>query len=352
MNIRSLLEKKEALYSRMYMGTAIFHLICIALYLVDLCWPPAILDFVMCITYIVLANQVHKARKLSNVFIACGIAIMVNTIGHLFMMGPTLGYQNLFLATIPVLFFIAYTGDWTLKKSIIYAVLLFVLSIVIMGVSEQLVFGFFYLGDVVRTILRILNQFSCFVFASGFMVFLVVQASSDTGMLKNKRDELEISANRDELTGLRNRRSIDQFMEDAFKRARGEGQDFTVFMCDVDNFKRVNDTYGHDCGDLVLKNIANTIQAELRVEDVAFRYGGEEILVLVVAGGHIAKRIAERCRIAIEASEVVYKDKSVKVTITIGGSSYYQGATKDDLIKRADNNLYIGKNNGKNQVVM
>jgi len=185
-----------------------------------------------------------------------------------------------------------------------------------------------------------------------FMAILVNRVRNDTGVLKDKNSNLEISANLDTLTGLMNRRSLKEYLSKAFDNARGKGQDFSILMCDIDDFKKVNDTYGHECGDLVLKNIAQLLKGETRPEDVVFRWGGEEMLILIAGNKYSAEKIAERCRLSVENSEVMWKGISVKVTITIGGASYFQGADEKVLMDRADGNLYKGKNNGKNQVVM
>lgn len=170
--------------------------------------------------------------------------------------------------------------------------------------------------------------------------------------LQDKNEDLEMTANIDALTGLRNRHNIEACIDKTFKLAKGHGADFSFLMCDIDNFKKVNDTYGHDCGDKILKNVASIIKGEIRSADTAFRWGGEEILVIINAKEHIAKAVAERCRKSIEESSVLYDGKEIKVTITIGGASYYQGATRDSMVNKADDNLYKGKKNGKNQVVM
>lgn len=168
---------------------------------------------------------------------------------------------------------------------------------------------------------------------------------------KQLAKELERLADYDALTLLHNRRSMKSHISSVMRQAeKGDGT-FTLLMCDLDNFKRINDTYGHDCGDLILKTVANIISCDVRKDDAVFRYGGEEILVMVRADNKITHKVAERIRKDIENEKITYNDKDVGITVTIGLASYKPNTTVEDLIKIADEKLYIGKNNGKNQVV-
>lgn len=163
--------------------------------------------------------------------------------------------------------------------------------------------------------------------------------------------ELEKLAGYDALTLLHNRRSMRGLISSTMKQAESGRGTFSLLMCDLDNFKRINDTYGHDCGDLILKTVANIISCDVRKDDCVFRYGGEEILVMVRADKEITSHVAERIRRDIEQERINYNEKDIGITVTIGVASYRAGAGVDELIKIADERLYFGKNNGKNQVV-
>lgn len=168
---------------------------------------------------------------------------------------------------------------------------------------------------------------------------------------KKLAKELEKLADYDTLTLLHNRRSMNSHISSVLKQAeKGDGT-FTLLMCDLDNFKHINDTYGHDCGDLILKTVANIISCDVHKDDVVFRYGGEEILIMVRADKDVTKKVAERIRSDIEKEKISYNDSDVKITVTIGVAGWKPNTTVAELIKIADNNLYVGKNNGKNQVV-
>ncbi len=130
-------------------------------------------------------------------------------------------------------------------------------------------------------------------------------------------------------------------------------QDFSLLMFDIDFFKRVNDTYGHSCGDMVLKYVAQILLDNIRSSDVAARYGGEEFVILVSQPGkNMALKIAERIRKTIEESEIIYKEQTLKITISCGVVCYEHGldTSSEHMIDRADKALYHSKQAGRNRI--
>lgn len=164
-------------------------------------------------------------------------------------------------------------------------------------------------------------------------------------------DKLVLYMNYDSLTRLLNRRTLDSYMNEAKTRAEDKNEPFSVLMLDIDDFKKVNDVYGHACGDEVLKVVAKSLMHSVSDRDHIFRWGGEEILVLVRADKDIAVKVAERISHGIEALRIQYKDADIKITSTIGVASYKKGMNIKDLFEEADANMYKGKNSGKNKVV-
>lgn len=164
--------------------------------------------------------------------------------------------------------------------------------------------------------------------------------------------ELEKYANLDPLTKLLNRRCLNTYMQDACKKARKTGEPLSVMIMDIDDFKKVNDTYGHECGDEVLKMVALEVSTGVKPGDIVFRWGGEEIFVILKTDEKQAVQVAERIRSSIENCPVNYKDSvKVSVTVTIGVSAYTEGATIQSVFDDVDNKLYYGKRHGKNRVV-
>ncbi|MDQ7093524.1 diguanylate cyclase [Desulfosporosinus sp. PR] len=172
-------------------------------------------------------------------------------------------------------------------------------------------------------------------------------------VLEDLNQRLEFTARVDALTGLYNRRHIEERLKEDYEIFIRTGREFSVMLADIDFFKRVNDEYGHDAGDSVLKTLSNTIRAMVRDYDVIARWGGEEFLLLFpgLTNADAAER-AEVIRKAIEEYNHTYNGRKLLVTLTIGVATIGRKDTIDDLIKRADDALYQGKNTGKNKVVI
>lgn len=171
--------------------------------------------------------------------------------------------------------------------------------------------------------------------------------------LSRNQAKLEKMATQDVLTKLPNRKQILRIVHNRFEYYQRYRIAFAVLMIDVDNFKVINDTYGHIAGDEVLRDIGKIFQDTLRSFDSAGRYGGEEFLVVLVdSGDENARQVAERIRQAIEEHSVMYEGQAIKVTVSIGIALISPEDTKENnLINRADKALYAAKENGRNQTV-
>ncbi|MBB4066706.1 PleD family two-component system response regulator [Gellertiella hungarica] len=159
----------------------------------------------------------------------------------------------------------------------------------------------------------------------------------------------------DPLTRLSNRRHLDNHLKMLFNRAAARGRPLSVCITDIDRFKAVNDTYGHDAGDEVLKEFASRIRASVRGADLACRYGGEEFVVIMPDTlPDAATAIAERLRTAIEGRpfSLGTGQPAINLTASMGIASNLAGAeTPEQLLKQADQALYTAKHNGRNRVV-
>ncbi len=175
----------------------------------------------------------------------------------------------------------------------------------------------------------------------------------DISARKRVEQELKRMATRDELTGLYNRRELNRRMKEEIRRAERYGHSFSVLMLDIDHFKQINDSYGHQEGDVVLKMVAANLKRLLRDTDTVARFGGEEFtIILSHTDLELAKIMAERVR--KEIAGIVFSldgGGSITITISIGVAAFPQhGATVDALISAADQGLYAAKRNGRNQV--
>jgi diguanylate cyclase (GGDEF)-like protein/PAS domain S-box-containing protein len=180
-----------------------------------------------------------------------------------------------------------------------------------------------------------------------------VVSFQDISDRKQMERELERMATQDELTGLFNRRELNRRLEEEIRRAERYGQHFSIWMLDVDHFKRINDDYGHQEGDRVLRILATNLKLMLRETDIAARFGGEEFTVIL---SHTSleqgKQMAQRVRQAMADLDIHPEGGgSFSITASIGVAAYPQhGTTVEELIRAADQALYTAKQKGRNRV--
>ncbi|QOP44688.1 diguanylate cyclase [Sulfurimonas sediminis] len=160
-------------------------------------------------------------------------------------------------------------------------------------------------------------------------------------------------ANRDFLTGLYNRRYFFQEVNDYINEIQDKGEQFAIGMIDIDHFKKINDTYGHDTGDKVITALADILRSSTNPQDIVARFGGEEFcVVLKNINRHSAREIFERLRENVERFSYHTKDDEyIRFTISIGALLFHEEESLDNNINEADMLLYKAKNNGRNQLV-
>jgi two-component system cell cycle response regulator len=170
----------------------------------------------------------------------------------------------------------------------------------------------------------------------------------------NVQQTIELAVT-DPLTGLSNRRYLDNHISTLFNRSMARGRPLSVLIADIDRFKQINDTHGHDAGDDILREFANRVRSTVRGADLACRYGGEEFVVVMPdTSPEIAASVAERLRGVIESVPFVVKGtgQELQVTASFGiASRTPQVITPGHLLKQADVALYEAKNGGRNRVV-
>ena len=174
-----------------------------------------------------------------------------------------------------------------------------------------------------------------------------------TEELNKMNQQLQIISRIDELTKLPNRRDIREKIQNEIYRYERTNRNFSILFVDIDKFKDFNDKFGHICGDLVLKTVAETLRDQLRKQDVVSRWGGEEFLVMLpetpLQG---ASLVAERLRRSIENRKIEFAGQQQHVTITLGVAEYDKRLGMDHSINLADRALYNGKQTGRNKVVV
>jgi diguanylate cyclase (GGDEF)-like protein len=177
-------------------------------------------------------------------------------------------------------------------------------------------------------------------------------SDSFQGQLKDLNESLQRASRTDPLTGIPNRRAMMEQLAGEWVRTLREGASLSVLMVDLDRFKSVNDSKGHEAGDRVLHAVAQALTGALRAYDVCARWGGEEFLVLLPATDHAgALDVGEKLRKAVAALVVPTTQGPVSVTISLGASTAGPGDTLDGLLRRADEAMYEAKGQGGDRVV-
>lgn len=172
--------------------------------------------------------------------------------------------------------------------------------------------------------------------------------------MKYQYTEKEFMSVLDGLTGLYNRRQFEISLEQEYNRTKRHPSDFSLAILDIDFFKKVNDTYGHQYGDYVLKTVADLMKQSFRKTDLLYRYGGEELIMIMpetnIEGALIP---VQRLRRMVEEYDFIYNGVKAKVTVSIGLTMNYQNLnTSADILKSADEALYRAKEEGRNRVIL
>lgn len=277
-----------------------------------------------------------------------GIFSSVTTV----LLGWNWGFMIYTVAMVPISFYLAYTlpnHEGSIVSPMISSgvmILCFIVVHVICRYSTP-----FYEGKYPEIMVFYIYYFNTGVAFLILLIFSILFALEIRYMQRRLEEEnvtLERVARTDPLTHLLNRRSMYGYMDQVLKRE----ETFCLMMADIDDFKKINDTYGHDCGDEVLIAISDIISDCVREGDYVCRWGGEEILILVKTDLKQAVMVADRICHKVASNIIFRKGNEVRVTITIGISQYRDGMNISSMIEEADTKLYQGKNNGKNQVTI
>ncbi|MFP4179311.1 MAG: diguanylate cyclase [Spirochaetaceae bacterium] len=170
--------------------------------------------------------------------------------------------------------------------------------------------------------------------------------------LQKANTQLYEKATRDPLTGLFNRRKMIDSLEYETKRTERGDTSYSLVLCDIDHFKTINDSHGHDCGDVILKEVAEILKSTTRKQDRISRWGGEEFLILLPETEEPgALTLADKIRKTVEEKDFSCPELSIKLSMTFGVSVSSGEKDPESCIKEADIALYNGKNNGRNRVV-
>lgn len=189
---------------------------------------------------------------------------------------------------------------------------------------------------------------SYLLYIIGILVLIAILSSALILAFKRIQDAID----HDTLTHLLNRHRLNYFTGRFIRRYNNRKEDFSLLLFDIDDFKQLNDRYGHSFGDVVLKKVAALIDRNSRSCDKVFRWGGEEFLIIRKGNIQEAFEAAQNIIQELNDSPIDIEGNPLKVTVSVGVTTYENGITYDELFKQADNNLYKAKASGKNKAIM
>ena len=325
----------------------------------------AIFSFIYGITPLLFFNFASILVYIGNSFLllkhpakVCYISfveIILHSFISVILLGNDFGFSMYFILLVPMVYNMLHSTNinhYILKSNVlaILSFILFVTCYIISNVHEPIYSNTSL--ESIRPFIYVINMLITFFTLSFFSILFILETMTAYNKLYSQNQQLDILANTDHLTGLFNRRTMTEHVIHMLESYTTTKEPFSIIICDVDNFKNVNDTYGHKCGDEVLKTIASTFQELTRDKDFLCRWGGEEFLILL-KGTDIeqARIIAERIRVNISETDITYNDLHINITMTFGVASVTEEQDYNILFKLADSRLYTGKKNGKNVVI-
>jgi diguanylate cyclase (GGDEF)-like protein len=285
--------------------------------------------------------------KTSDTLRCFNASTLIWIVANLQCLGWNIGVQHFLMLQLILFFFSRYRHY---AEKVFFAVSMCVIRLILFYLYHAGT-PLWQLTSKAENMLQILNTVTIF-WCISVVAFVF---SRDSQMLEGKlidyNNQLEKMANTDTLTGLYNRRKAIEYMESMVKGSGG-GDGFSLCICDIDFFKKVNDSYGHDFGDEVLKKVSEIFKEATRNGGFAARWGGEEFLLLFPGcNGDNAYIRLEEVRRIIENTRVKKGELQVGVTMTFGLAEYDFTGGLEATIKEADQKLYMGKENGRNRVV-
>lgn len=328
--------------------------ICLACFFIYLHITPLIIYNIFSVSFYIILSIFSKKGNLILCFFFTYIEIILHTLLATYYTGWEGGFTMFTIAIVPVSYFIFLTVP-KLSHKILIPSLASGGCLITFFISR--LYSLFYepvysiKESNIIIVIYLFNATVTFILLILFSILFSVEIQYAQKALKQQNNELNALANMDPLTSLLNRRSMNQYLSKALLNIN-ETKSYSLILGDIDDFKKINDTYGHKYGDLVLIKISELIRNNIRENDYACRWGGEEFLILVKSNIQEAERIAERIRLTIAESYVEKENMKIQYTMTFGIAQIESKYKKiEETIQKADERLYYGKLNGKNQVV-
>lgn len=345
-------ENKNEIRLFLYLGNALImavHVFLLAFFLFTRVNFMAIVNVGSILTYIVLFSVIRYEKSRTYILVAL-TEIIVHMLLAVACVGGYCGFQYYVFGAMAMVFYTDYFFARARLKRVNTVVLSLICAVsfpVVLILSKRLVSGYI-LDDDITTVITVINVLFMFAFSAVCFWLLVSKAVF-------YENELTRQANHDKLTELVNRNYLIEHLQKVYEEE--DMSDYWLAMMDIDDFKKINDTHGHNCGDYVLKSVASLI-SDNSCGMIPCRWGGEEFILVGRMAEHrtevpgSASFVLEKVRRAVEKYDFRYKSREIKVTITIGLTRYTKGQSVDEWINTADKKLYQGKHSGKNRLVV
>lgn len=336
---------------------SVLHINCIVIHLVcgfeELAWVSLayIVEFMTCFF-------IFKVKRIRWIYTLITCSIGAYIIAHVILFGWKYNFNMYSFMMVP-LCILTCIAPGEKEYNIKYPIVLFLLT-----QGSLLLFRIYMIMSKMEPIIVLDKETANIYNIEGIIIYAISTMASFVpifGFLLDlneayKRIEvhsyrLKYKATHDPLTQLINRRSINEKLDEAYADYYDNKEVFSIIMVDIDDFKKINDIYGHNAGDIVLKDISNIIIETVGENDHVCRWGGEEILILTYGNIENAISIAENIRKNVSEYVFVSDDEIIKATVTLGVAQMKEKLDMDKLISLADNNLYKGKRGTKNCVV-
>ena len=303
------------------------------------------------IAYYLLLFLIIRKEQLHTAFLLINCEICIFTMIAVILTGDWSNYSLYCVSTMPAICLYYYYRQVIQKKTSNVITVFCLCMVILFFIAENYIDASrnmkYLLPIEIVNFIGNLNAFVLTIFIAGGSIILLYLAILNSRRLEKALNETDYAAQHDYLTGLKNRKSMESFI----KRLNDSNRNYALLLGDLDKFKSVNDTYGHDCGDYILKTISVIIKESISNDYRVYRWGGEElILILPEVSPEKAYFVAEHIRKRIENYVFEYKNKQIHVTLTLG-ISMSRKRELAEVEREADACLYHGKARGRNCVV-
>lgn len=329
---------KKTCYATDFIYLAV-HVLYLILFLIAKVYPMVYANITSIVLYILFLFIIKK-QKYYLYALCCGNEFLIFMSVATILVGFHSGFHLCIIGLCVVSFFTTYfSKESSMRNSLTWTVLSLGLYI---GLYLYCHFNEpqYQIDRWLEVTLFILHSVAVFAFIAAYLIIFIKYAVS----LENR---ITKESRIDNLTQIHNRYDLYNYLDSIDDKT-----DFALSMFDIDDFKKINDIYGHVCGDYILKEVAS-ITKETLIGSFVSRFGGEEFIIISKADGRMDRvyKELETLRQKIETNDFIFDGKTIHLTITIGIEEYSSEYTIENWINRADDKLYCGKRNGKNQTV-